>query len=172
MAHKWADWLHNPCCLGVWGGYFRARGKIRSDFAPWPTSWQIGYITLAVLGGPQCFRARYSGHWIDPIFPQTRNDPQFPSFPPIFPWQPSPAPPPLRACALLPPQTMFFLNISGPNSPSFPPKIQKIPQLDPMFPHFSWVGLFQGWCAANATETGTSEPCCAHTLSPPAIKTA
>ena len=29
VAHKWARWLHNPCCLGD-SHRFKARGKIRS----------------------------------------------------------------------------------------------------------------------------------------------
>ena len=84
-AHKWADWLHNPCRPG---GPQRYKGgnKIRSGpqvgrlatspllsqgsrlggpqrftkgdkIAMWPTSGQIRYITPAVWGGPQCFRA-------------------------------------------------------------------------------------------------------------------
>ena len=40
MAHKWADWLHNPYRLG----------------GPqcWPTNGHIGHITLAARG-PQRF---------------------------------------------------------------------------------------------------------------------
>ena len=75
MTHKWAKWLPHPCRIGE-PHCFRAGGKIRSGpqvgklatsplpyrGAPplqsggqnqkWPTSGQIGYLTLAVSGSP------------------------------------------------------------------------------------------------------------------------
>ena len=75
VAHKWANWLPHPCCIGE-PHRFRAGGKIRSGpqagklatsplpyrGAPtpqsggqnekWPTSGQIGYLTPAVSGTP------------------------------------------------------------------------------------------------------------------------
>ena len=75
VAHKWARWLHNPCCLGEPLRY-RAGDKLRSGpqigkvatkplpsrGAPplqsgglnhkWPTNGQGGYITPAVSGSP------------------------------------------------------------------------------------------------------------------------
>ena len=75
VAHKWANWLPHPCCIG--GPHrCRAGGRIRSGplvgkwttsplpywGAPplqsggqnqkWPTSGQIGYLTPAVSGSP------------------------------------------------------------------------------------------------------------------------
>ena len=43
MACKWADWLHNPCHLG--GSPTLQSGE---ENQKWPTSGQIGYITPAV----------------------------------------------------------------------------------------------------------------------------
>ena len=75
VAHKWANWLPHPCCIGE-PHRLRAGGKIRSGpqvgklatsplpyrGAPplqsggqnqkWPTSGQIGYLTTAVSGSP------------------------------------------------------------------------------------------------------------------------
>ena len=75
VAHKWANWLPHPCCIGE-PHRLRAGGKIRSGpqvgklatspppyrGAPppqsggqnqkWPTSGQIGYLTPAVSGSP------------------------------------------------------------------------------------------------------------------------
>ena len=42
VAHMWADWLHNPCCLGG--------SPTREQNQNWPTYGQIGYITPAVWG--------------------------------------------------------------------------------------------------------------------------
>ena len=47
MAHKWADWLHNPCRLEG-PQRFRAGGQSQQ----WPTSGRIGYITPVVYGVP------------------------------------------------------------------------------------------------------------------------
>ena len=47
MAHKWARWLHNPCCLGC-PVRFRAGGQNQK----WPKSGQGGYITPAASGVP------------------------------------------------------------------------------------------------------------------------
>ena len=80
-AHKWAGWLHNPCCLG--GPHlFRAGGRIRSgpqghpaaaqSLPPWgspplqsggqnhkwPTSGPDGYITSAAWGVPTSSKRR------------------------------------------------------------------------------------------------------------------
>ena len=47
VAHKWARWLHNPCCLG--GPHrFRAGGQNQK----WPTNGQGGYITPAAYRVP------------------------------------------------------------------------------------------------------------------------
>ena len=46
VAHKWADWLHNPCRLG--SPTLQSGGQNQK----WPTSGQIGYITPAVWGSP------------------------------------------------------------------------------------------------------------------------
>ena len=78
MAHKWARWLLQPCRMGV-AQHFGAGDKNRSGpqvgglaTSPvqhrgsrmlhiggqnqnWPTSGQIGNITLAAWGGPQHF---------------------------------------------------------------------------------------------------------------------
>ena len=75
VAHKWARWLHNPCCLGD-PHRFKAGGKIRSgpqvgkvatsplpprgsplrksggQNQKWRTSGQGGYIPLAASGIP------------------------------------------------------------------------------------------------------------------------
>ena len=75
VAHKWANWLPHPCCIGD-PHRFRAGGKIRSSpqvgklaTSPlqyrgspplqrggqnqkWPTSGQSGYLTPAVSGIP------------------------------------------------------------------------------------------------------------------------
>ena len=79
MAHKWAQWLHNPCRLGD-PHRFRAGDIIRSgpqlgkvarwrlppagspalqgggQNQKWPTSGQGGYITPAVWGVPTPFQ--------------------------------------------------------------------------------------------------------------------
>ena len=47
VAHKWARWLHNPCCLGD-PLRFRAGGQNQK----WPTCRQGGYITPAASGIP------------------------------------------------------------------------------------------------------------------------
>ena len=47
VAHKWARWLHNPCCPG--GPHrFREEGTIRAG----PSSGQGGYMTPAAWGVP------------------------------------------------------------------------------------------------------------------------
>ena len=47
MAHKWAGWLYNRCCLR--GPHrFKAGGQNQR----WPTSGPGGYITLASWGVP------------------------------------------------------------------------------------------------------------------------
>ena len=75
VAHKWARWLHHPCCLGD-PHRLRPGGKIRSgpqvgkvatpplpprgspplqsggQIQKWPTSGQGGYITPAAAGIP------------------------------------------------------------------------------------------------------------------------
>ena len=75
VAHKWAKWLHHPCCLGD-PHRLRPGGKIRSgpqvgkvatpplpprgspplqsggQIQKWPTSGQGGYITPAAAGIP------------------------------------------------------------------------------------------------------------------------
>ena len=75
VAHRWANWLPHPCCIGD-PRRFRAGGKIRSGpqvgksatspllyrgYPPlqsggqnqkWPTSGQSGYLTPAVSGIP------------------------------------------------------------------------------------------------------------------------
>ena len=75
VAHKWANWLPHPCCIGE-PHRLRAGGKIRSgpkvgklatsplpyrgspslqsggQNQKWPTSGQIGYLTPAVSGIP------------------------------------------------------------------------------------------------------------------------
>ena len=52
MAHKCTDLPHNPYCL--WASQtLHSRGQNQQ----WSTSGQIGYITLAVWGVPQCFRS-------------------------------------------------------------------------------------------------------------------
>ena len=50
---KWANGLHEPCCLGppqrpAWGH--------KAETATWPRCGQIGYITLAVSGVPNAQR--------------------------------------------------------------------------------------------------------------------
>ena len=75
VAHKWANWLPHPCCIGdahcsSAGGKIRSGpqvGKLATSPLPyrgspplqsggqnqkWPTSGQIGYLTLAVSGIP------------------------------------------------------------------------------------------------------------------------
>ena len=47
VAHKWAMWLHHPCCLGD-PHRFKAGGQNQK----WPTSGQGGYITPAASGIP------------------------------------------------------------------------------------------------------------------------
>ena len=75
VARKWADWLHNPCGLGG-HQHFKAGDKISSGLQvgigsiisvpklrsrgqnqQWSTYGLIGYITPAIWGGPQRFRA-------------------------------------------------------------------------------------------------------------------
>ena len=51
VAHKWADWLRNPCHLGG-SPTLQSGGESKQ----WPTNGRIGYITPAVWG-PQLFRA-------------------------------------------------------------------------------------------------------------------
>ena len=43
VAHKWANWLPHPCCIGDPSG---------GQNQKWPTSGQIGYLTPAVSGIP------------------------------------------------------------------------------------------------------------------------
>ena len=75
VAHKWANWLPHPCRIGepnrcIAGGRIRSGpqvGKLATSPLPyrgapqlqsggqnqkWPTSGQIGYLTLAVSGSP------------------------------------------------------------------------------------------------------------------------
>ena len=52
VAHKWANWLHNPYRLGG-SPTLQSGGQNHK----WPTSGRIGYITHTVCGGPQRFRA-------------------------------------------------------------------------------------------------------------------
>ena len=47
LAHKWARWLQNPCCLRD-AHRFRAGGQNQK----WPTSGQGGYINPAASGIP------------------------------------------------------------------------------------------------------------------------
>ena len=47
VAHKWANWLPQPCRIGE-PHRLRAGGKNQK----WPTSGQIGYLTPAVSGSP------------------------------------------------------------------------------------------------------------------------
>ena len=47
VAHKWARWLHHPCCLGD-PHRLRAGGQHQK----WPTSEQGGYISPAASGIP------------------------------------------------------------------------------------------------------------------------
>ena len=47
VAHKWARWLHNPCCLGG-SPPLQSGGQNHR----WPTSGQGGYITPAAWGVP------------------------------------------------------------------------------------------------------------------------
>ena len=46
MAHKWARWLHHPCCLGDPSASERGQNQ------KWPINGQGGYITLAASGIP------------------------------------------------------------------------------------------------------------------------
>ena len=46
VAHKWALWLNDPCCLGS-----PALQSVRQN-QQWPTSGQIGYISPVVWGIP------------------------------------------------------------------------------------------------------------------------
>ena len=52
VAHKWARWLHNPCCL-------RGSPQVQSggQHQRSPTNGRGGYITPAGWGGPDRFRA-------------------------------------------------------------------------------------------------------------------
>ena len=52
VAREWADGLHHPCRLG--GSLTPHSGE---ENQKWATHGHIGYITHAVLGGPQHFRA-------------------------------------------------------------------------------------------------------------------
>ena len=54
MAHKWADWLHNPCNRGGGGSPLLQSG---GKYQEWPTIGRIGYITAAI-SGPASFKAR------------------------------------------------------------------------------------------------------------------
>ena len=47
VTHKWARWLHHPCCLRD-PHRFRAGGKNQK----WPINGQGGYITTAASGIP------------------------------------------------------------------------------------------------------------------------
>ena len=47
VAHKWARWLHKPCCLGG-----RHTSIKRGQNMRWPTSGPGGYITPAASGVP------------------------------------------------------------------------------------------------------------------------
>ena len=46
VAHKWARWLHHPCCLGDPSASERGQNQ------KWPINGQGGYITLAASGIP------------------------------------------------------------------------------------------------------------------------
>ena len=92
LAHKWRDWLHHPCHLGgpqrfKAGDKFSngpqvgtlATSPMPSGGSPtlqsggqnqqWPTSAQIGYISLAVLGVPKASKrgtkSALAHKWID-----------------------------------------------------------------------------------------------------------
>ena len=47
VAHKWAGWLHNPCCLGG-SPPLKSGGQNQR----WPTSGPGGYMTPAAWGSP------------------------------------------------------------------------------------------------------------------------
>ena len=58
VTHKWARWLHNPCCLG--GAHrFRAGGQNQK----WPTSGQSGYITPTAWGCPPLQNGGQNQKW-------------------------------------------------------------------------------------------------------------
>ena len=48
LAHKWADWLHNPCRLGGRSQVLQSGRQSQK----WPSNGQIGHITHAVWGVP------------------------------------------------------------------------------------------------------------------------
>ena len=47
VAHKWANWLPHPCRIGE-----PQRHQSGGQNQKWPTSGQIGYLTLAISGRP------------------------------------------------------------------------------------------------------------------------
>ena len=51
VAHKWAGWLHNPCCLGA---PYSSKQGTESEMAH---NWARWLHKPCRLGGPQCFTA-------------------------------------------------------------------------------------------------------------------